>query len=190
MSESGGAPGGGSGGVPGADDPDPPEPEHRSDGLDLARSIARAYRRPGAGSRRRTRKRRSPGTPAEASGAHPDDRDPQSLQSSLDRLVTERGWETDVAVHGMFGRWESIVGPDVAQHCRPQRFDAGELVVQADSTAWATQMALLSPTVVAKLNERLGDGTISKIVVTGPRAPSWKKGTRSVRGRGPRDTYG
>jgi predicted nucleic acid-binding Zn ribbon protein len=105
-------------------------------------------------------------------------------------LVTERGWETDVAVHGMFGRWESIVGPDVAQHCRPQRFDAGELVVQADSTAWATQMTLLSPTVVAKLNERLGDGTISKIVVTGPRAPSWKKGTRSVRGRGPRDTYG
>jgi predicted nucleic acid-binding Zn ribbon protein len=41
------------------------------------------------------------------------------------------------------------------------------------------------------LNEALGDGTITRIKVLGPDAPSWKKGRRSVRdGLGPRDTYG
>ena len=62
-------------------------------------------------------------------------------------------------------------------------------MVQTDSTAWATQM--LAATVVRRLNEELGDGTVARIEVRGPAAPSWTKGRRSVRdGRGPRDTYG
>ena len=63
--------------------------------------------------------------------------------------------------------------------------------MQTDSTAWATQMRLLAPTVVRRLNEELGDGTVTVIDVRGPTCPSWKRGPRSVRdGRGPRDTYG
>ena len=64
-------------------------------------------------------------------------------------------------------------------------------MVRTDSTAWATQMKLLAPTVVRRLNEELGDGTVTVIEVLGPHGPSWKRGLRSVRdGRGPRDTYG
>ena len=66
----------------------------------------------------------------------------------------------------------------------------GELVVQADSTAWATQIRLLAPTLLARLATELGAGTVRSVTVHGPSAPSWKKGLRSVRGRGPRDTYG
>jgi predicted nucleic acid-binding Zn ribbon protein len=52
-------------------------------------------------------------------------------------------------------------------------------------------MRLLAPNVVRRLNEELGDGTVTVIDVQGPRGPSWKRGLRSVRdGRGPRDTYG
>ena len=44
---------------------------------------------------------------------------------------------------------------------------------------------------IARLNDELGDGTVTVVEVRGPNAPSWKKGLRSVRdGRGPRDTYG
>ncbi|UPK75061.1 DciA family protein [Nocardioidaceae bacterium SCSIO 66511] len=109
----------------------------------------------------------------------------------MSRLVSEYGWETDVAVHGVFGRWSTIVGSEVAQHCVPIRFDDGELVVQADATAWATQMRLLAPTVVRRLNEELGHGTVERIKVLGPQVPSWTKGLRRAPGgRGPRDTYG
>jgi predicted nucleic acid-binding Zn ribbon protein len=124
------------------------------------------------------------------SGAHPDERDPQLLGATLDRLVEERGWETDKAVGDVMGRWPAIVGDQVAAHAVPVSFDEGELVVAADSTAWATQIRLLAPTLLARLAEDLGAGVVTAVTVRGPGAPSWKKGLLAVRGRGPRDTYG
>jgi len=129
------------------------------------------------------------------SGSHPDERDPQTLDVTLGRLVADHGWEVDLRVQGIFGRWAELVGEDVARHCHPESFaqaqSGGSLIVRTDSTAWATQMRLLSPTVVRRLNQELGHGTVAMIEVRGPQAPSWKKGQRSVRdGRGPRDTYG
>jgi predicted nucleic acid-binding Zn ribbon protein len=88
------------------------------------------------------------------------------------------------------GRWAAIVGPEVAAHATPQAFEDGELVVAADSTAWATQIRLLAPTLLARLAEELGAGVVTSVTVRGPSAPSWKKGLLAVRGRGPRDTYG
>jgi predicted nucleic acid-binding Zn ribbon protein len=127
----------------------------------------------------------------ELSGAHPDARDPALVGSEVEKLVTKSGWETDLAVHGVFGRWGSIVGADVAAHCVPESYAEGRLKVRTDSTAWATQLRLLAPNVIRRMNDELGDGTVTFIDVTGPEAPSWSKGRRSVRdGRGPRDTYG
>jgi predicted nucleic acid-binding Zn ribbon protein len=106
-------------------------------------------------------------------------------------LVADHGWALDLRVQGVFGRWPELVGPDVAEHCTPETFDDGRLVVRTDSTAWATQLKLLAPTVVRRLNEELGHGTVTVIEVLGPHGPTWKKGPRSARdGRGPRDTYG
>jgi predicted nucleic acid-binding Zn ribbon protein len=179
---------------PGPDAPHP-ESQHEETGLELARSVARALakgRKPAA----RGRPRR---VDPKASGAHPDDRDPQLLDNTIGRLIAEQGWGADVRVHGVFSRWDAIVGRDVAAHVRPVSFQrddtdgrvVGRLTVQTDSTAWATQMRLLAATVVRRLNQELGDGTVTVIDVRGPAAPSWKKGRRSVRdGRGPRDTYG
>jgi predicted nucleic acid-binding Zn ribbon protein len=193
------------------DDSGDPQPNHDDSGLDLARSVARALARPGARKRRtgssaptdavgsparsRFGKRRDP----QLSGAHPDDRDPQPLDATIRRLIDDQGWGTDVRVHGVFSRWDLIVGRDVAQHCTPESFrqsddgptPGGRLLVRTDSTAWATQMKLLAPQVVRRLNEELGEGTVALLEVEGPHGPSWKRGRRSVRdGRGPRDTYG
>ena len=175
----------------GALDDRPPAPPHDPAGLDAARAVASGLR--GAAGRRPapSATRRSNTADPRLSGAHPDDRDPALLGRSVDRLVTDAGWVTDVAVYGVFGRWASIVGADVAAHCSPESFVDGRLSVRTDSTAWATQLRLLAPTVVRRLNEELGEDTVSRLDVSGPAAPSWKRGNRSVRGsRGPRDTYG
>jgi predicted nucleic acid-binding Zn ribbon protein len=125
------------------------------------------------------------------SGAWPDARDPQSLDSTLGRLVGERGWEQPVAVGGAFGRWDAVVGPELAGHCAPETLKDGTLVVRAESTAWATQVRLLTSHLVRRLDEELGHGVVTKVVVRGPQGPSWRKGGRSAPGgRGPRDTYG
>jgi predicted nucleic acid-binding Zn ribbon protein len=180
--------------VPGRDGSD--VDGHDDRGLDLARSIARGLAKPGLRGRgRKPGGRGSRRVETQSSGSHPDDRDPQLLDATVGRLIAEQGWSSDIRVHGVFSRWDTIVGREVAQHCAPESFEqtdtGGRLVVRTDSTAWATQVRLLAPTVVRRLNEELGEGTVALIDVRGPHGPSWKRGLRSVRdGRGPRDTYG
>jgi predicted nucleic acid-binding Zn ribbon protein len=169
--------------------------EHADDGLDLARRAARAAAgsgQPASSRRRRAKVARDVRAPrAPLSGAHPDDRDPQPLDTTVGRFVADRGWDLDLRVHGVFVRWAELVGAEVAAHTTPESFADGTLVVRTDSTAWATQLRYLAPTLLRRLNEELGHGTVTLIDVLGPTAPSWKKGPRSVRdGRGPRDTYG
>jgi predicted nucleic acid-binding Zn ribbon protein len=67
----------------------------------------------------------------------------------------------------------------------------GDLELAAESTAWATQLRLLSRQILAKLRAELGPGVVVRIVVRGPTAPSWQHGPlRAPDSRGPRDTYG
>jgi predicted nucleic acid-binding Zn ribbon protein len=141
-----------------------------------------------AGQRKAVRRGDVSGQPR--SGSHPDDRDPQPLGRAVERLVAERGWETEVAVGGVIGRWDLIVGAEVAAHCAPETYADTVLTVRADSTAWATQVRLLAPALVARLNAECGDGSVTRVHVLGPGRPSWRKGALHVRGRGPRDTYG
>lgn len=175
--------------------PEPPATQEepaarRDDGLDLARALTRATAKSTPAARRKTRRPQAPAR-GRVTGSHPDDRDPQLLDTTLSRLVDDHGWEVDLRVHGMFGRWAELVGAEIALHCTPESFAEGRLIVRTDSTAWATQLRLLAPTVVRRLNEELGHGTVTLIEVLGPHGPTWKKGPRSVRdGRGPRDTYG
>lgn len=124
------------------------------------------------------------------SAAGPDERDPTPLGQSLDRLREERGWQVELAVGAVVGRWSTIVGPELAAHAQPESFAEGELVLTADSTAWATQLRLLTPALLRRLEEELGPGVVTGVRVRGPVAPSWRRGRRTVPGRGPRDTYG
>lgn len=164
-------------------------PPHDDTGLDLARTIARSV---GAQSRRRRRRgaSREPTVP-QSSGAHPDDRDPRLLSEAVDRLIEAKGWATDINVHTLLARWSSLVGGINAAHSHPESYADTVLIIRAESTVWATSLRSIGPQLVARLNDQLGQGTVTRVKVLGPEGPSWKKGRRSVRdGRGPRDTYG
>ncbi|MEU2505896.1 DciA family protein [Streptomyces sp. NPDC007863] len=170
-----------------------PEPS----GVDLARVALRAAkeqaRARGAAAQQKKQARRGGGL---RSGARADGRDPMALGAAINRLLAERGWETPAAVGGVMGRWPQIVGEDLAKHCVPVRYeeepDARVLTVQCDSTAWATQLRLLAPTLVARLNEDLGHGTVRLIKVLGPGSGP-RRGYGPLRAPGsvgPGDTYG
>jgi predicted nucleic acid-binding Zn ribbon protein len=116
--------------------------------------------------------------------------DPQPLASAIGGLLDTRGWQQRAAVGSVFGRWGEIVGQDLAAHTRPDSFADGELAVTADSTAWATQVRLLAPVLVRRLNAELGDGSVRRVKVRGP-APPRRRGAWRVPGsKGPGDTYG
>jgi predicted nucleic acid-binding Zn ribbon protein len=172
---------------------DDSEPELK--GPDLVRAAlaqARAAARakglsPGAPAKRRLR-------PVDSrSGSGADARDPMPFGAAIRRLVAERGWEDTTTAAGVLANWDALVGPEIADHSRPESLVDGVLVLVAESTAWATQLRLMTRTMQARLKERVGEGVVTSIVVRGPAQPDWRKGPRRVQGpgaRGPRDTYG
>jgi len=159
-------------------------------GPELARAVVDAARARRQGPARRKAVREGGGRLRGYSGPGPDPRDPQPLGAMLARLVKERGWEQPAAEARLFGMWESIVGADLAAHCRPVKLEEGELTVEAESTTWAMQLKGLTGKLLGRIADGVGRGVVTKLNVHGPVAPSWAKGPKRVRGRGPRDTYG
>jgi predicted nucleic acid-binding Zn ribbon protein len=158
--------------------------------LARAREAARAKGlRPGSQPRRRRN-----GQPGDAWGRSGrdgrDGREPSLLGDQMDQLLLDRGWNIDVAMGSVMGRWAAIVGTEVASHCAPVTFSDGVLTVRAESTAWATQLRLMSSTILGRLEAEVGKDAVSELRVQGPGAPSWSRGLRKSTGPGPRDTYG
>jgi predicted nucleic acid-binding Zn ribbon protein len=163
-----------------------------SDALRSARAIATGRaggRTPGRYARQRRRAAGAPG--GGYSGARPDERDPMSIGAIVDRSMTELGWVGPLAEARLLGHWASVVGPEIASRCQPVSLVDGELKISAESTAWATQLRLMAPQLLARICREMPAGTVRRLAISGPSGPSWKRGPWSMRGgRGVRDTYG
>lgn len=124
------------------------------------------------------------------SGPGADERDPQPLGRLASRIASQRGWTDRLSGGRVLSQWTTLVGGDIAEHTTPVELKDGELTVQAESTAWATQLRLLQRQIIKRIADGVGPGVVRRIKVQGPAAPSWRRGPRYVPGRGPRDTYG
>ncbi|MBO0863834.1 MAG: DUF721 family protein [Mycobacterium sp.] len=178
----------------------PGPPEHLSGlaGMDLvrrtleeARGAARSQGK-NVGRGRRIPVRRVAGTAGRRhwSGPGPDTRDPQPLGRAARDVAKKHGWSSRVAEGTVFGQWSSVVGHQIAEHATPITLREGVLSVSAESTAWATQLRIMQAQLLAKIAAEVGDGVVMALKITGPVAPSWRKGPLHIAGRGPRDTYG
>ena len=117
-------------------------------------------------------------------------RDPEGLGSIVDALTTKLGWSSPLARSELLASWTDIAGADTAEHSTPVGIEDGVLTVRCDSTAWATQLRLMRVQILNHIAVRYPDAGIDSLRFEGPGAPSWKRGPRSIPGRGPRDTYG
>ena len=151
----------------------------RGQDVGRARTPAAAPRRVAGARRRRS-----------WSGPGPDYRDPQPLGRVARNLAKKRGWSPRVAEGTVLGQWPTVVGSQIADHAMPIGLTDGVLSVAAESTAWATQLRMMQAQLLAKIAEAVGDGVVKSLKITGPSAPSWRKGPLHIAGRGPRDTYG
>jgi predicted nucleic acid-binding Zn ribbon protein len=176
---------------------DPVEPSEAVEGSELAQLAQQVEpidpADAAAAALRRATRSTAPAKPRKKPAASPsysNDRDPQPIGRAVDAFIVDQGWQDESAVATLMGQWADIVGADIAEHVTPTAFTDGELTLQAESTAWATQVRLLLPDLHRAVDDRVGAGVVTRIRVQGPQAPSWVAGPRRVKGRGPRDTYG
>jgi predicted nucleic acid-binding Zn ribbon protein len=159
--------------------------------LEEARAAARAQGKDaGRGRAVPPASRRVAGRRRSWSGPGPDVRDPQPLGRLTRDLAKKRGWSAQVAEGTVLGNWSSMVGHQIADHASPTALNEGVLSVAAESTAWATQLRMIQAQLLAKIAAAVGNGVVTSLKITGPAAPSWRKGPRHIAGKGPRDTYG
>lgn len=142
-----------------------------------------------ASSRSRDSRRRvaRQGAPSQPFGSG---RDPKGIADVILDATTEFGWNSSLAQSDLMTAWPEMVGAELAEHSTPVGIDDGTLTVQCDSTAWATQLRLMRAQVTTAILRSYPDAGIESMRFLGPNAPTWKRGPRSVPGRGPRDTYG
>lgn len=129
---------------------------------------------------------------AEAANSQPFEkgRDVISAGAGIDGIMKAFRWEGQLAEADLFNKWAELVGEVNAAATHPEALVNGTLTIRCKSTAWATQLRLMQNQILGKIHEAYPTLEIKALKLLGPDAPSWKKGPRSVPGRGPRDTYG
>lgn len=116
---------------------------------------------------------------------------PRLLKDVLAEVIHDRDWKGGIAEGTLFSTWAEVVGPEISLHATPISLLEGILTIQTSSTAWAVQLQLVSPDLLATIRASSPGALVESLVVIGPHGPSWKKGIRTIRGaKGPRDTYG
>jgi predicted nucleic acid-binding Zn ribbon protein len=118
------------------------------------------------------------------------DHDPIPLSTSLDAVMRSLRGPDRRQIGGLFGRWDEVVGEQVAAHVRPIKLDQGVLVVEVDEPAWATQVTLMSARLRERLAESVGvDVERLDVRVAGARGPAQDQrgGRRDAGGERARD---
>jgi predicted nucleic acid-binding Zn ribbon protein len=165
--------------------------EDRTDSTaDFAQDFYLAMRQAVTGRLGKDAKRRAEKLASNRSRPFDKGRDPITAASSIDSLLEDFSWQSQMEEAGLFFRWGEIVGDLNAKNSQPESVINGKLTVRCKSTAWATELRLMQASILERISENFTNTEIIQIIFLGPDAPSWKKGPRSVQGRGPRDTYG
>jgi len=116
--------------------------------------------------------------------------DPESISGVLNDLISDRNWDSGLAEGNLFANWKKIVGDEISQHAQPISIVENVLIIQSSSTAWATQLQLISNALLVTIQKDATGVLIDRLEIIGPQTPTWKKGLRTIRNaRGPRDTY-
>ena len=95
----------------------------------------------------------------------PEGQPPRRLADDLDTLVRRLGVPAGSASAGVFTRWEEAVGAGVARHAQPLSLRGTTLIVGVDGPAYATQLRMLTPQLLARLAELAGPGAVEAVEV-------------------------
>ena len=96
------------------------------------------------------------------SGRQRDD-DPAPIAASLDRVLGYLQAPSARTVKTVFTEWPELAGPQLAAHAQPIALRDGELVIEVDDQAWASQLRWLEPELRTRLEALPGGPKVDRI---------------------------
>ena len=92
--------------------------------------------------------------------------DPRPVSDLVRALVDRRGWQERMSFGRLRQDWAEVVGEGVAARSEPVSLRDGVLSIRADGAAWATELTLLSRSIVDKVDSYLGGGAVREVRVS------------------------
>ena len=99
--------------------------------------------------------------------------DPELIGGVLNNLVADRDWDSGLAEGNLFVNWKKIVGDEISEHAQPISILDNVLTIQSSSTAWATQLQLISNNLLATIQKDATGVLIERLVIIGPHRISY-----------------
>jgi hypothetical protein len=87
----------------------------------------------------------------------------ETIKTILDHVLKRRSLDKKLQRYRAFELWEGAVGPRVARHTQPKRFQDHTLWVSVDNSVWMQQLQFLEAQIKEKLNQLLGTHEVEKI---------------------------
>jgi hypothetical protein len=89
----------------------------------------------------------------------------------LSRLL-EKGPPGAPAFHSLFGGWQELAGPSLAEHCRPYEVRHHALLVEADHPGWLQLLLMQRKAILARIRQRFPELELRELKATvGARMP-------------------
>lgn len=91
-------------------------------------------------------------------------RRPKKLGDVMSDVLSKSGIADRVAQANVIPEWHSLVGPQIARVTEPLSVTPqGTLFVAVTTNAWMTELSLMEPDLLRRLNQRTGRLSIRKI---------------------------
>ncbi len=96
--------------------------------------------------------------------SEPKSRHPVAVREALQSYLARTGLERRLAQAQVVPEWPRLVGPQITQVTEPESVTAdGTLFVRVATSAWMTELQLMAPEIMARLNAGRGPGRIKTI---------------------------
>jgi predicted nucleic acid-binding Zn ribbon protein len=89
---------------------------------------------------------------------------PTRVDALLAQVLETHGVQKTVQRIGILDLWPEIVGERVAGVTKVKGLDGDALFVEVRSSAWLTELSLLKGEVLERVNARLGEAPLERIV--------------------------
>jgi hypothetical protein len=98
---------------------------------------------------------------------------PERLGPLVEQVLVSLGQEARLAEARILVLWRDLVGDGVASRSLPLGISGTILTVGVFNAAWQGQLNFLREEMAAKINRRLGPGTVSSIRLVPENRPAW-----------------